>query len=78
MRSTFKTPKLRKLRQKTDEDVIEQGGHFPGLASSRSWQLWPCGSGVNDRSKGLWNFHPPLRPGMYRNFSEGRPGEAIA
>jgi hypothetical protein len=31
-------------KQKADDNVLEQSGHVPAPVSSRTWQLWPCGS----------------------------------
>ena len=31
-------------KQRTGDNVLEQGGHVLALASSRTWQFWPCGS----------------------------------
>ena len=40
-------------KQKTSENVIEQGGHLPAPASSRPRQLWPCGSDFRVKSRRL-------------------------
>lgn len=37
-------------KQKADDNVIEQGGQVPGLASS-TWKLQSCGSGFRVKSK---------------------------
>jgi hypothetical protein len=45
--ASSRTAKLRQGgvgKQKTGNDVIEQGGHAPAPASSRTWQLQSCGS----------------------------------
>jgi hypothetical protein len=38
-------------KQKAGNNVIEQGSHVPGPASSRTWQLWPCGSGFRVKNR---------------------------
>jgi hypothetical protein len=38
-------------KQKAGDDVIEQGDHVPVPASSRTLQLWPCGSGFRVKNR---------------------------
>ena len=38
-------------KQKAGDNVIEQGGHVPAPASSRTWQLQPCGSGFRVKNR---------------------------
>ena len=46
-------------KYQADEDEIEQGGNVLAPASNRTWLLLPCGFGVKDRRKEIWNL--PLK-----------------
>ena len=49
--------------QKADEYVIEQEGHVPAPARSRTLHIWQPGSGfrVKNEYEELWNLLPRLR-----------------
>jgi hypothetical protein len=38
-------------KHKTGDNVIDQGGHVPAPANSRSEQLWSCGSGFRIQNR---------------------------
>ena len=38
-------------KQKTGEDIIEQGGHVPTTARSRTWKMQPHGSDPNVKDR---------------------------
>jgi hypothetical protein len=43
-------------KQKAGDNIIEQGGHVPAPASSRTQQLQPCGSDIRVKNKmEYWN-----------------------